>query len=145
MQVVGHGVDLVDIHRIAAMLERHPEQFRERCFTEREQAYAESARGRRAERYAARFACKEAVLKALGTGWRDGIRWTDIAVDHAPSGAPTITLTGRCEEIARDLGINRWLVSISHASTPAGREGSESGYATASVIACGGPVGEITP
>ncbi|MCP3906158.1 MAG: holo-[acyl-carrier-protein] synthase [Planctomycetes bacterium] len=145
MQVVGHGIDLVDIRRIAEMLERHPEQFRARCFTEREQAYAESATGRRAERYAARFACKEAVLKALGTGWRDGIRWTDIGVDHAPSGAPTVRLSGRCEEVARTLGIRRWLVSISHASTPGrGREGGEpggEGYAIASVIACGGPGG----
>ncbi|MHC5113530.1 MAG: holo-ACP synthase [Planctomycetota bacterium] len=145
MQVVGHGVDLVDIRRIAAMLERHPEQFRARCFTDREQAYAEAARTRRAERYAARFACKEAVLKALGTGWRDGIRWTDIAVDHAPSGAPTVTLSGRCHEIACTLGIDRWVVSLSHASTPGGGELGETGYAMASVIACGPGTGEIDP
>jgi holo-[acyl-carrier protein] synthase len=138
MHVVAHGIDLVQIERIAEMLRRHPEQFRARCFTAREQAYADAARRRAAERYAARFACKEAVLKALGTGWRDGIAWTDIAVDHAPSGAPTVTLSGRCAEIARGMGIRRWLVSLSHASEdrPADDAGPH-GYAMASVIACG--------
>ena len=80
MQIIGHGVDLVDIARIETMLAEHGRRFVQRCFTEREQQYAEASRRHRAQRYAARFACKEAVLKALGTGWRDGIAWRDVEV-----------------------------------------------------------------
>jgi holo-[acyl-carrier protein] synthase len=131
MDVIAHGIDLVEIERIAAMLDEHGERFRERCFTTAEQRYAEAGRRRAAERYAARFACKEAVLKALGTGWRSGIAWTDIGVVNEPSGRPVVTVTGRCGEIARELGIGRWHVSLSHAGGPGG-------YAMASVIACRG-------
>ena len=132
MAVIAHGVDLVEIGRIAAMLEEHGPRFKRRCFTEREQSYSESAAKRKAERYAARFACKEAVLKALGTGWRSGISWTDIAVEHEPSGRPIVELSGRCGEIAAELGIDGWHVSLSHARGPGG------GYAMASVIGYGG-------
>jgi len=127
VNVIGHGIDLVEIARIASMLAEHGRRFPQRCFTEAEQAYAEAAGRRRAERYAVRFACKEAVLKALGTGWRDGIAWTDIGVVNEPSGRPTIRLSGRCAEIAANLGIRRWRISLSHAGA----------YATASAIACG--------
>ena len=75
-------------------------------------------------------------MKALGTGWRDGIGWTDIAVVNAPSGRPLLRLSGRCLEIARALGADRWLVSLSHAA-PA-RNGVSGGLAVASVIAVGG-------
>jgi holo-[acyl-carrier protein] synthase len=128
VDVIGHGVDLVEIARIESMLVEHGSRFRQRCFTSAEQAYAEAAAGRRAERYAVRFACKEAVLKALGTGWRDGIAWTDIAVVHEPSGRPGVELGGRCAEIAADLGVRRWHVSLTHAGA----------YAAASALACGG-------
>jgi len=141
-RIVGHGVDLVEIDRIAALLERHGDQFKRRCFTDGEQAYADAGRKRRAERYAARFACKEAVLKALGTGWRDGIGWTDIAVVNEPSGRPLLRLSGRCLEIARALGADRWVVSLSHAG-PA-RNGTSGGYAMASVIAIGGSSPDVS-
>ncbi|MDY7109736.1 MAG: holo-ACP synthase [Planctomycetota bacterium] len=128
MDVIGHGIDLVEIARIEGMLAEHGARFRQRCFTDAEQAYAEAAGGRRAERYAARFAAKEAVLKALGTGWRDGIAWTDIEIVSEPSGRPGVTLGGRCAEIASELGIRRWRISLTHAG----------GFASASALACGG-------
>ena len=128
--LIGHGIDLVEISRIEAMLEKHGEQFKHRCFTETERAYAEAGRRRRSERYAARFACKEAVMKALGTGWRSGIGWTDIGVVNEPSGRPVLRLRGRVSEIAEEMGVRRWLISLSHA-------GGAGGYAIASAIACG--------
>lgn len=127
MQIIAHGVDVVDIPRIEAMLDEHGDRFVERCFTDGERAYAESGSRRRPERYAVRFACKEAVMKALGTGWRSGISWRDIEVVRAPSGQPHVALDGHCAELARDMKIQRWVVSLSHAGTSA----------VASVIACG--------
>ena len=128
MEIIGHGVDLVEIARIEAMLDAHGRRFTDRCFTEAERAYADGGKRRRAERYAVRFACKEAVLKALGTGLRNGIAWTDIAVLTEPSGRPCVALSGRCAELAAERGIRRWEVSLSHAGA----------FATASAIACGG-------
>jgi holo-[acyl-carrier protein] synthase len=125
--VIAHGVDLVEIPRIEAMLLQHGQRFTGRCFTEAEQAYAEAGRRMRAQRYAARFACKEAVLKALGTGWRKGISWRDVEVRHDALGQPQVALSGRCAEIATLLGIDRWHLSLSH--TPSN--------AMASVIASG--------
>jgi holo-[acyl-carrier protein] synthase len=130
MNVIGHGVDIVSISRIEAMLGEHGERFVERCFTEVERRYAEAGSRRRSERYAARFACKEAVLKALGTGLRDGIAWTDMEVVNEPSGRPRLRLDGRCAELAAERGIVGWHVSLSHA-------GEAGGFAVASVIACG--------
>jgi len=130
MRIIGHGIDLVEIGRITMMLQEHGNRFCRRCFTEAEQAYADAAKQRRAERYAARFACKEAVFKALGTGWRDGIAWTDAAVVNEPSGRPRLELDGRCADVASRLGITHWLVSLTHV-------GGRPGYAAASVIACG--------
>ncbi|HWB19140.1 MAG TPA: holo-ACP synthase [Phycisphaerales bacterium] len=124
MTVVAHGIDIVEISRIARMLEEHGDRFAERCFTEAEQGYADSGSGRRAERYAVRFACKEAVLKALGTGWASGISWRDIGVERMPSGEPVILLNGKCAELAKEKGIDTWMVSLSHAGE----------YAVASVI-----------
>jgi holo-[acyl-carrier protein] synthase len=128
MRVIAHGIDLVDIARIEAMLDEHGRRFATRCFTEREQSYADASPRQRAQRYAVRFACKEAVLKALGTGWREGISWRDIEVSREPSGRPGLVLAGRCLDLAGDLGIDTWHVSLSH--TPL--------CAMASVIACGG-------
>jgi holo-[acyl-carrier protein] synthase len=126
MRIIGHGVDIVEVARIADMLNRHGEQFVFRCFTEVERAYANSASVRRAERFAVRFACKEAVFKALGTGWRSGIGWTDVGVVHEPMGQPGVVMTGKCQELAQRLGVNAWRISLSHTET----------YAIASVIAC---------
>ena len=127
MRIIGHGIDIVEVARIASMLEAHGQRFVTRCFTEAEAGYADAAHRRRAERYAARFACKEAVLKALGTGWRDGIAWRQIEVRREPSGRPSLVLTGRCAELADDLGIVQWHVSLSHTDT----------NAIASVLGCG--------
>jgi holo-[acyl-carrier protein] synthase len=127
MQVIAHGVDLVDIARIESILREHGRQFVDRCFTDHERRYADASRRHRAQRYAARFACKEAVLKALGTGWREGIAWRDIEVSRQPSGRPRLVLGGRCAELAEELRIDQWHVTLSH--TPL--------CAMASVIACG--------
>ena len=114
MIIVGHGIDVVEVDRIASMLEDHGQRFLDRVFTPREQAYAEQGQKRRGERYAVRFAAKEAALKAIGTGWRDGIAWTDIEVVSLPSGQPTLEVTGKAGEIAAVAGIDRWLISMSH-------------------------------
>ena len=112
--VIGHGIDLVEIERVASMAGRHGERFLDRCFTEAERAYCEAAAKRRGERLAGRFAAKEAVLKAIGTGWRSGIAWTDVQVVRLPSGQPTVRLTGRAAAFADEAGITGWLLSISH-------------------------------
>lgn len=114
MPILAHGIDIVEISRIAEMLDEHGSRFVERCFTDAERDYAEASQKRRLERYAVRFAAKEAVLKALGTGWRNGISWRDVGVVHEPSGRPRVVLDGRCAEIAREMGITNWHVSLSH-------------------------------
>ncbi|MBT8485720.1 MAG: holo-ACP synthase [Phycisphaerales bacterium] len=136
MPIVGHGVDLTEIDRVARMLDEHGVRFRDRVFTAAEQSYAEAARRGRAERYAARFAGKEAVLKALGTGLRGGMRWTEIAFEHTPRGGPVVALSGRCRVVADGLGVVAWHVSFSHVRGPGG-ESHGSGLALASVIAWG--------
>jgi len=116
MQVLVHGIDLVEVARIGRMVSEHGESFLTRCFTQRELSYA-GERKRRDEHLAARFAAKEAVLKALGTGWSNGIAWTDVEVVLLPSGQPTVNLAGRAGEIAMSQGIGRWLISLSHTET----------------------------
>jgi len=111
--LVGTGVDIADTERIEQILEKHGERFLKRVFTDAEIAYCEKFRNK-AERYAARFAAKEAAFKALGTGWREGIHWIDVEITHLPSGKPELVLTGRAKEIAQDLGVVRSSVSISH-------------------------------
>jgi holo-[acyl-carrier protein] synthase len=111
--IVGTGVDIVETSRIAQALERRGERFSKRLFTSAEIAYCEKFKNR-AERYAARFAAKEAAFKALGTGWREGVRWLDVEVTHLPSGKPELRLSGRVEELARELGVARIAVSLSH-------------------------------
>jgi holo-[acyl-carrier protein] synthase len=111
--IVGTGVDIVETSRIEEALDRHGERFARRLYTPREIEYCERFRNR-AERYAARFAAKEAAFKALGTGWREGVRWLDVEVTHLPSGKPELLLTGRAEQLARDLGVAHMALSISH-------------------------------
>ncbi len=111
--ILGHGVDLVQVARIQASIDRHGERFLDRVFTGAEQAYAAGSK-RRVEHLAARFAAKEAALKALGTGWRSGIAWTDVEVVSQPSGAPALRITGRAAEIAAKRGITAWHISLSH-------------------------------
>jgi len=118
MRIVGHGIDLVEVARIEAILDRHGDRFLARVFTPAEAAQSEGRRGR-AEHLAGRFAAKEAVLKALGTGLDSGIAWTEIEVVSSPRGQPTVRLVGRAAAVARDLGIGSWSLSISHTSAQA--------------------------
>ena len=111
--ILGTGVDIAETSRIGQSLERHGERFTKRVFTPGEIAYCERFKNR-AERYTARFAAKEAAFKALGTGWREGIRWLDVEVVHQPSGKPELVLTGRAQEVAQELRVTRMSVSISH-------------------------------
>ena len=116
--IVGTGIDLCEVGRMREAIERHGQRLLDRVFTGREIAYAER-KANRYERYAARFAAKEAGMKALGTGWRGGIAWTDIEVVRDPSGQPGIKLTGECARVAEQLGIVHWHVSLSHIETHA--------------------------
>jgi holo-[acyl-carrier protein] synthase len=111
--IVGTGVDIAETSRLEEGLERHGERFTKRLFTPAEVAYCERFKNR-GERYAARFAAKEAAFKALGTGWGAGVRWLDVEVTHQPSGKPELVLTGRAQEVARGLGVTRMAISISH-------------------------------
>jgi len=120
MNCVGHGIDLVEVSRMRRILERHGARLTERCFSTDERAYCDRQARRRAEHYAARFAAKEAVLKALGTGWTDGINWTDVQVLRDASGRPGVQLCGRAAEIADQRGIGSWLVSLTHTADLAG-------------------------
>jgi len=113
--IVGTGVDIAETSRLEQALERHGERFARRVFTPAEIAYCEKAKNR-GERYAARFAAKEAAFKALGTGWAAGVRWLDVEVTHLPSGKPELVLTGRAEAVARELRVSRVAVSISHSN-----------------------------
>ena len=128
MRIVGHGIDLVAIDRVAGMLEAHPERFLDRCFTAAESAYCDAGGKRRAEHYAARFAAKEAAVKALGTGFRDGMAWTDIEVTRDAAGRPGLGVSGRTAAVAAAAGVADWWLSLSHTDD----------HAVASVIASGG-------
>ena len=112
------GTDLAEVQRIREAAERHGRRFLERIFTPREIAYADS-KANRWERYAARFAAKEAGMKALGTGWRRGVTWRDFEVTNAPSGRPTLALSGKASEIAGSLGVKGVSVSLTHTAEQA--------------------------
>ena len=118
MRVLAHGVDLVDCLRLREAIDKHGQKFLERVFTPAELAYC-LGKKRETEHLAGRFAAKEAVLKVLGTGWRGGIRWTDVEVLNEPSGQPRVTLHDECQRIAAELGLCEVLVSISHIQTHA--------------------------
>jgi len=111
--IVGSGVDLCEVPRIQAAIVRHGRRFVERIYTAREIAYAES-KANRDERFAARFAAKEAGMKALGTGWRGGVRWKDFEVANLPSGRPTLKFHGKAAEYAQKLGVRNVALSITH-------------------------------
>jgi holo-[acyl-carrier protein] synthase len=113
MEIVAHGIDLVDCSRIEAMVERHGERFIQRIFTAAEQAYAQANKNE-IEKLAGRFAAKEAVLKLMGTGWRGKIAWTDIEIRNNSSGQPEVILSGEVKKIADKLGIKHISVSITH-------------------------------
>jgi len=111
--IVGIGVDLVEIERMERALARHPVRLVQRVFTETEQRECEN-RPRRAMHYSARFAAKEAFLKAVGLGLRGGMRWRDVGVVHAPSGQPSLVVQGCAAERMRELGADRAFVSLTH-------------------------------
>jgi holo-[acyl-carrier protein] synthase len=113
MEIVAHGIDLVDCPRIEQMVQRHGDRFVERVFTVAERAYAKANKNE-TEKLAGRFAAKEAILKLMGTGWRGKIAWTDIEVINNASGQPEVTLGGEVKKIADGLGIKRISVSITH-------------------------------
>jgi holo-[acyl-carrier protein] synthase len=110
MRIVGIGVDVVEVERVAQLLVRHP-RFRERVFTHDEVAYCEG-KARPAQAYAARWAAREACIKALG-GAR-GLRWQDIHVERAATGAPSLGLDGAARRRADQVGADQVLVSFSH-------------------------------
>ncbi len=113
MEIIAHGIDLVDCPRIEQMIERHGQRFIDRVFTAAEQSYADSNKDR-VEKLAGRFAAKEAILKLMGTGWRGKIAWTDIEVVNNAMGQPEVTLVGEVKKIADRLGITHISVSITH-------------------------------
>lgn len=118
MNVVGIGTDIVECLRIAQMIERHGELFITRVFTPHEIEYC-SSRKAATQHYSGRWAAKEAILKALGTGWARGISWRDIEVRNELGGKPTVALGGGAREVCERKGIGQVLVSISHSRTHA--------------------------
>lgn len=115
----GHGVDLTEIARIERMVADQGQAFLDRCFTEGERAYADKSVKRRFEHLAARFAAKEAAMKALGTGWANGVGWTDFEIVNGPEGAPSLRVSGRAAELASERGIAAWHVSLTHTGSMA--------------------------
>ncbi|HSN50285.1 MAG TPA: holo-ACP synthase [Bacteroidales bacterium] len=110
--IFGIGTDIIEVSRIKAVMEKDL-GFREKIFTEGEIAYCETKKFKY-QNYAARFSAKEAFLKAIGTGWRFGIRFADIDLYHDEFGKPLIRLTGKADELAMREGISKIHVSLSH-------------------------------
>lgn len=116
--IVGIGTDLAEVDRIRRAIERHGRRFIERIYTPAEIVYVER-KFNRYERFAARFAAKEAGMKAIGTGWRRGVRWRDFEVGNLPSGRPTLQLHGVAASFAADLGVRNISLSLTHTSVQA--------------------------
>jgi len=111
--IVGIGIDLAEVDRIREAIERHGQRFIQRIYTEKEIAYVER-KANKYERYAARFAAKEAGMKAIGTGWKRGVRWRDFEVTNLPSGRPTLQFHGEAAKFAEHLGVRNIALSITH-------------------------------
>ena len=111
--IVGTGVDLAEVPRIRTSIERFGPRFIERIYTPAEIAYVER-KANKYERYAARFAAKEAGMKAIGTGWKRGVTWQDFEVANLPSGKPTLRLHGVAAAIASRLGVRNISLSLTH-------------------------------
>src|SRR4051794_41154335 len=126
MDILGIGTDIIECPRIGKMIEQHGELFLRRVYTEREIRYCQ-ARKHAIEHFAGRWAAKEAILKAIGTGWSRGISWTDLEIRNMVGGQPQVLVCGGAKEIARQRGIGDILISISHCRT----------YATAYAMALG--------
>ncbi len=124
--ILGHGVDVIECPRLKKMLDHHGDRLLHRVFTPHEQAYCQQHK-ERIQHLAGRFAAKEAVLKALGTGMRGQMKWTDVQIANNDLGKPEIVLSGESALIAERMGVAQVLVSSSHT-----RE-----HAVASAIALG--------
>ncbi|MDQ6662922.1 MAG: holo-[acyl-carrier-protein] synthase [Acidobacteriota bacterium] len=111
--ILGTGVDLAEVDRIRAAIERYGSRFVERIYTPAEISYVEK-KANRFERYAGRFAAKEAGMKAIGTGWKRGVTWHDFEVANLPSGRPTLRLSGEAAIVAERLGVKTISLSITH-------------------------------
>jgi holo-[acyl-carrier protein] synthase len=111
--LIGTGVDLIEIERIAHSIERYGERFLHRVYTEQEIAYCNRKRAG-AESFAARFAAKEAGAKALGTGISHGVTWNEFQVGREPGGRPVLELSGRARLLAQELGVKAISLSLTH-------------------------------
>jgi len=111
--IVGLGIDLAEVDRIRKAIERHGRRFTDRIYTVADIACVER-KANRYERYAARFAAKEAAMKAIGTGWRRGVRWQDFEVANLPTGRPTLQFHGVAAQIADSLGVRNVALSLTH-------------------------------
>ncbi len=118
MAIAGHGVDVVDITRINELIEHHGDRFLHRCFTTGETDYCHEHRDA-VIHFAGRFAAKEAIVKALGTGFRGRVSWTDIEILPDSKGKPILRLTGHTADLALQAGITAWHISISHTAQTA--------------------------
>ena len=116
--IVGTGIDIAEVPRIRQSIERFGQRFLQRIYAPGEMRYCDS-KANRYERYAARFAAKEAAMKALGTGWNHGVRWCDCEVVRMPGGRPTIAFHGKAAEFATRLGAKNVALSISHTTEQA--------------------------
>ncbi len=114
-RIIGIGYDIVETSRIELVLSRWGSKFEKRVFTKQELEYCEDKKNR-TQRLASRFAAKEAVFKALGTGWQRGVGWTEIEVTNDGLGKPAITLSGRTKELSRQLGVRNIFVSMTNTS-----------------------------
>ncbi len=118
MKIIGIGTDITECLRIARMIERHGELFLGRVFTPQEIRYCQS-RKQSTQHFSARWAAKEAVLKALGTGWVRGISWRDIEIRTLEGGKPVVAVRGGIKQLVENLGVSQLLVSVSHCHTHA--------------------------
>ena len=130
MNIIGIGTDIIEVPRIGKMIEQHGELFLRRVYTEREIRYCQ-ARKHACEHFAGRWAAKEAILKAIGTGWTRGICWTDMEIRRDAMSGPKVLVRGGARDAAVQRGIGEILISISHCRT----------YATATAIAIAAPAG----
>ena len=119
--IVGLGIDIIEIKKLRDALDRQGNRFRNRTFTKTEIRYCENHTNK-FQHYADRFAAKEAVFKALGTGWSQGVGWHDVEVCNLPTGKPQLLLSGKACSIATQLGAVKFWVSLSHSDQYAAAE-----------------------
>jgi holo-[acyl-carrier protein] synthase len=111
--ILGIGVDIVEIDKLRLAMIRRGDRLRDRAFTPSEIEYCE-ARANKFQHYSARFAAKEAVFKAIGTGWREGVSWQDAEVSNQMSGKPVLLLRGRALELANRISAKKYWISLTH-------------------------------